>query len=206
MKSALEEIRQSPRLPEIVRTLTAELREEEERRRRFLQELTPEMKAEFINGEVIMHSPAREKHLRVTGNLFYELMTYCKQAGRGRVFVEKCLISLSRNDFEPDVVWFSEEKAREFTGEQMRFPAPDLVVEVLSPSTEERDRGVKFVDYAEHGVGEYWLIDAEAGVVEQYLLNPAQGEFTLHEKLTHGTVCSRMAAGLEVSLQELFAE
>ena len=51
----------------------------------------------------------------------------------------------------------------------MQFPPPDLVVEVLSESTEKRDRGVKFEDFAAHGVGEYWMIDADKETLEQYL-------------------------------------
>ena len=41
----------------------------------------------------------------------------------------------------------------------MKYPAPDFIAEILSPSTDERDRGIKFEDYAAHGVGEYWLLD-----------------------------------------------
>ena len=50
----------------------------------------------------------------------------------------------------------------------MRFPAPDLVVEVLSVSTVVIDCGVAFEDYAAHGVGGYWMIDPDTKTVEQY--------------------------------------
>lgn len=52
----------------------------------------------------------------------------------------------------------------------MKFPVPDLAVEVLSPSTEARDRGVKFEDYAANRVGEYWIISTEEATVEQFVL------------------------------------
>lgn len=50
----------------------------------------------------------------------------------------------------------------------MRFPAPDLVVEVLSASTVAIDCSVAFEDSAAHGVGEYWLLDPDTKTVEQY--------------------------------------
>ncbi len=52
--------------------------------------------------------------------------------------------------------------------EQMKYPAPDFIAEILSPSTESVDRITKFEDYAAHGVAEYWLIDPAKKIVEQY--------------------------------------
>ncbi len=60
----------------------------------------------------------------------------------------------SRNDYEPDIVFFRAAKAPELTSEKMKFPVPDLAAEVLLRSTEERDRGVKFEDFASKGVAE----------------------------------------------------
>jgi Uma2 family endonuclease len=68
------------------------------------------------------------------------------------------------------VCFFDNAKASTFQPEQMIHPAPDFVVEILSTSTEARDRGIKFEDYAAHGVREYWLVDPEGETLEQYLL------------------------------------
>ncbi|NJO00879.1 MAG: Uma2 family endonuclease [Bacteroidia bacterium] len=48
------------------------------------------------------------------------------------------------------------------------FPPPDFIIEILSESTEDRDRGIKMIDYALRQVQEYWLIDPEAKALEQY--------------------------------------
>ena len=65
----------------------------------------------------------------------------------------------------------------------MLFPAPDFVVEILSKSTEKIDRGVKMQDYALHGVREYWLIQPENRIVEQYILdNLTKNTFYLRKK------------------------
>ena len=53
----------------------------------------------------------------------------------------------------------------------MEHPAPDLIVEILSRTTTGRDRGIKFEDYAAHGVREYWMIDPVRQSLEQYKLD-----------------------------------
>ena len=64
----------------------------------------------------------------------------------------------------------------------MQFPAPDIVVEVLSPSTEKYDRETKFDDYVAHGIKEYWIIDAEHETIEQYFLQDEKYELLLKAK------------------------
>ena len=84
----------------------------------------------------------------------------------------------------------------------MIFPVPDLVVEVLSESTANRDRGIKFSDYAAHGVTEYWLIDPVGEILEQYIL---EGEgYSLELKSGTGTVKSAAVGGFELPIKALF--
>jgi len=203
MQALIRKLLEAPDFPLIADQMQLVAKEEAEKRAKFLEEITPEMKAEFINGEVILHSPAKLRHLEVTLELATQFRSYTRTTGRGKVLMEKCLISLTRNDFEPDIVWFSEDKAREFQPDQMRFPAPDLVVEVLSPSTEARDRGVKMVDYAFHGVSEYWIIDSEANTLEQYVL---EGEhYLLHEKRHNGALTPQCMPELKIDLDAVFS-
>lgn len=170
LEKVLEPIRHSPRLIEAVKMLQAQIQEEKERRQRFYEEMTPEQKVEFIDGEVILHSPARKVHLDVSARLLQLLRLYVTAKNLGHVFSEKCLCVFPRNDYEPDIVFFSAGRGRGLTESTLMFPVPDLAVEILSDSTRERDRGVKFEDYAAHGVGEYWLVDPEAKTIEQYVL------------------------------------
>ncbi len=86
----------------------------------------------------------------------------------------------------------------------MRFPAPDFVAEVLSPSTEHIDRGIKFTDYAAHGVQEYWLIDPEGEVVEQYCLSG--GAYEMRIKASSGEITSAAVAGFMIPIRALFDE
>jgi Uma2 family endonuclease len=107
-----------------------------------------------------------------------------------------------RNDFEPDIVFYRAEKAAAFRREEIIFPPPDLVVEVLAETTEARDRGVKMEDYAAHGVREYWLVDPDREFIEQYDL---QGErYALRAKQADGTLQSRIVPGFAVPVRAVF--
>ncbi|MGB3848331.1 MAG: Uma2 family endonuclease [Tunicatimonas sp.] len=130
------------------------------------------------------------------------LSTYVDVPRLGFIGIEKILISLTSNDYEPDVCFFSTEKAQHFAEDQMKFPAPDLVVEVLSASTEARDRGVKFSDYEAHGVMEYWIIDPERETIEQYLL--ANGSYELRLKAGDGSLRSQAVPGFTISVRAVF--
>src|SRR5712671_2247651 len=147
LDALLAPIRESPHLVEAADELQAQIRAERERRERFYEEMTPDQKVEFINGEVVLHSPARNVHLDVTLGIATLLRTYVESRKLGTVKVEKCLCVFPRNDYEPDVVFFGLEKVAQFQKDTTKFPTPDLVVEVLSDSTEKRDRGLKFDDF-----------------------------------------------------------
>lgn len=180
----VEDLLDKPDVRLIIERVQARLDDEAKRRLEFYEWVTPSVKAEFINGEVIMHSPALRRHLGATGNLFALLHFYVHSRELGEVNVEKAMVSLTRNDYEPDICFWENEKSRHFEDEQMQHPAPDLVVEVLSKSTEKNDRGVKFDDYAAHGVAEYWLVDPRRHTVEQHRLDSESMTFELVAKLT----------------------
>lgn len=200
----LERLLDSPRLPFYARQIQSVLDGEQDARLRFYGTVTEGDKAEFINGEPVYHSPVRLEHNRVGQLLLLLLSTYVRVHGLGFVGYEKIMISLSRNDYEPDLCYFGREKADTFQPRQIHFPAPDFVVEILSESTAANDRGVKLDDYAAHGVGEYWIIDATAEVVEQYVL---QGEaYELAVKVNDGPIRSTAVPGFEMPVRAIFDE
>lgn len=172
-------------------------------REEFYQKVEPHNKWEFINGEIVVQSPARPKHMRASDALHCLLRGWVMRHGAGEVFHEKALISLTRNDFEPDLSFFKAERAKKILEEDhWKLPPPDLVVEVLSPSTEKYDRGVKFEDYARHGVEEYWIADPWEEAIEQYLL--AEGSYRLEVKLKNGDLRSRVLQGLVLPVRAVF--
>ena len=164
--------------------------------------MTDAEKVEFIDGEVVMHSPARNMHLIAQMNIQQLLTVYAVQQGAGAVRGEKCLCVFPRNDYEPDVAFFGRDKAATFTPNTMKFPVPDLAVEVLSVSTVSRDRGVKFDDYAAQGVAEYWIVDPDMEVIEQYLAR--DGQFELKLKSNSGDLTSPTLGGLTLPIKDFF--
>ena len=198
----IKQLLRSPRLPMVARELQSILEAEQEKRQRFYDDMSESEKVEFINGEVVVHSPAKRRHNKAIGYLFSLLMAYVDKHHLGEVGQEKWLITLTRNDYEPDVCYWRWETAQHFTDDQMKFPAPDFVAEVLSPSTEDVDRGIKFEDYALHGVAEYWIVDPVAETIEQYTLHGERYELTV--KVKTGVIQSGVVAGFEMPVRALF--
>ena len=86
---------------------------------------------------------------------------------RGEVFSAPLLVEFpgTGDRVQPDLLFVTNEK-RSILGEKQVLGAPDLVVEILSPSTAHRDRGIKLDLYARHGVRQYWIVDPDEDVVD----------------------------------------
>jgi Uma2 family endonuclease len=186
------------------------LAEERAKRLHFYDVIDENTKMEFINGEIVFHSPVMKRHNTASGWLYKLVDTYAIMNKQGFVGIEKILISLTRNDYEPDICYFDAKQAATFTPEQMKFPAPTWVVEVLSKSTAEIDRGVKFRDYAAHGIKEYWIIDPETGneTIEQYRLieGSDNDEYELLLKAKEGIIHSFTLQGFSIPIRAVFDE
>lgn len=201
-EQAVQQLLGSPRLPEAMRRLQAAMRAEARKRRYFYEVVTEHQKAEFINGEIVVHTPVKYQHNQASFRLASLMNAYVQRHSLGAVGHEKLLVTLTRNDYEPDICFFGVEKASGFTPDQTRFPAPDMVVEVTSESTEAIDRGVKFEDYAAHGVSEYWLVDPTAETIEQYIL--AESGYELAVKVRTGSIASTVVNGFEIPVRAVF--
>ena len=202
MAMLLEILKDTLELPNLIDEINIFYQDEQRRRQAFYQQITPEDKAEFINGEVVFQSPVRLTHTSAGKRLLKLLDTYADIHDLGYVGYEKVLISLTRNDYEPDLLFFRKEVAQNFHEDQMQYPAPDFAVEILSKSTEKNDRGIKQKDYALHGVKEYWIIESKDKFVERYLLE--EGEFKLIEVVKSGYLVSDVISGFKVPLEAIF--
>lgn len=203
----VEEFMERPDAQIMVNKIQTALNKEKKLRKEFREWLKDEVKAEFINGEIIMHSPVKNGHLVVTDNLQGLLSPFVGLRKLGFVASEKALIGLTRNDYEPDICYWRSELAKEFDKETMVHPAPDFVVEILSKGTAKHDRGVKFKDYAAHDVKEYWIIDPLKEVVEQYILkNKKAKTYTLLNKFTEkeDLLESYVLKGFKIPLAAIF--
>lgn len=200
----LDKLLESPVLPELIDDARRALARERRLRQKFYDDITPEQKWEFIQGQAILHSPALNRHLLATKRLFSLMDAHVRVNDLGLVHVEKAMTSFPRNDYEPDVLFFGLAKAALVEPDTLRFPIPDLIVEVLAPSTEARDRGVKFEDYARHGVDEYWIVDTEAQTVEIY--RRAGDIYPPVGRQSEGVLTSDIVAGFEIPVAAIFDE
>lgn len=202
MNQQLAEIANSPQLPEYVAELQALLTREQKGRERYYDLVQEGVRAEFINGEVVRDTPSRLSHSSVVSRLFFLIQLHLQIRPTGIVRCENTLIALSRNDYIPDLVYFSNEKAGLFRPDDLRFPAPAFVVEVLSDSTRVRDRGTKLVDYAAHRISEYWIIDPDARTIEQF--REVNRAYEAVAQLPEGRLQSHAIEGFEMCSAALF--
>ena len=201
----LNQILQLSNPQKFIKEVQQTLEEERKKREYFYNEVAEFKKSEFILGEIIIHSPVKKEHNDVLRNLTRLMDNYVVRNNLGYVGIEKVLISLSRNDYEPDLCFFGNKKATEFKDEQSIFPAPDFVVEILSQSTKSNDYGIKFEDYLAHGVREYVIIDPIKKIVELYRIdNTCKYELIL--KSSTGMLKSEVINGFEIKIAAIFNE
>lgn len=193
-----------PNVAILAERINSALAEERKKREHFYEIIEENKKMEFINGEIFFHSPVKKQHNSVTKLLCGLLNPFVIKNNLGFVGVEKILISLTRNDYEPDICFFGNSKAKDFHNRQVQFPAPDFIVEVLSELTEKHDRETKFQDYAAHGVQEYWIIDPETEVIEQYILRGEEYELLL--KSGNGIIQSIAVEHFIIPIRSVFDE
>ena len=167
--------------------------------------LTPDdERYELLDGELVMSPSPRLPHQEICMELGALLHLFVKTRGLGRVYSAPCDVVLSETDVvQPDLLFVANERAHIlFDGDNVQG-APDLVVEILSPSTAERDRTVKRALYAQYGVQEYWLVDPDTKTVTVLVLDA--GAFA--EVACHGagqTLTSPTLPGFTVNLNDLF--
>lgn len=198
----VKELMSKSQAPLIVKRMNEELEKERKKREAFYEWVDEDMKAEFINGEIVIHSPVMKEHNDATKGLLGLLDHYVIKHKLGYVGVEKVMVRFSRNDYEPDLCYFGNDKAQHFKNGQHLFPVPDMVVEVKSKSTAKNDKETKFQDYEQHSVGEYWMIDPVKEEVEQYFL--IDEKYQLHKKASDGQITSKMVKDFQIPIQAIF--
>ncbi|MEM6395641.1 MAG: Uma2 family endonuclease [Bacteroidota bacterium] len=114
-----------PNADVIVSRAQKALEEEQRKRMEFREWLSPSVKAEFINGETIIHSPNKRGHLEVSENAHLILSLFVRKRGLGKVSYEKALVEIGRNDFEPDLCFWETEKTKDWDEDTMIHPVPN---------------------------------------------------------------------------------
>ena len=166
-------------------------------------ETPDDVRYELINGELIMAAAPSIAHQRVLRNLAVRMSPFVEANGLGEVFMAPTDVFFSdTNVLEPDLLFVSAARAR-IIGEANIQGAPDLVIEIASPSTEDRDRGVKQELYALFGVLEYWRADPLTRTVEMLRLEGGQFMSVGIYGRTD-TLNTSLLPGLVIDLNEIF--
>ena len=159
---------------------------------------------ELLDGELIMVAAPNIKHESVRSLLGHHLGNFIIDHGLGKLFYAPCDVMLSESDVvQPDLLFVSREREHLLRDGQKVQGAPDLVIEILSPSTADRDRGKKLALYGRHGVTEYWLVDPVAETISIH--RQQAGELVPTETFGRDqTLRSPLLAGLELHLYDVF--
>ncbi|MEO1645029.1 MAG: Uma2 family endonuclease [Chloroflexota bacterium] len=127
---------------------------------------------QLIAGEVIVGMPPIPKHQAIVREILVLLTLLARKLG-GSAFDSPIEVYLDEdNVYQPDVLYLKPDSACE-VGDKRLIGAPDLVVEVLSPSTAKHDRHHKYQAYEKHGISEYWIIDPVHETIEVWINSEA---------------------------------
>ena len=158
---------------------------------------------ELHDGDLVVVPSPKEQHQTATLDLAADIRNFARTTGIGRTFVAPFDIVFSNHDVvQPDVIFVSNDRLDIITPDNIQG-APDLVIEVLSPSTAHRDRTFKRALYARHGVREFWLVDTDTRTIEVLLLG-AEGYATIAIYGAGQTLTSPTLTGFTLSIDDLF--
>ena len=159
---------------------------------------------ELLDGELVMVPAPNLGHQRVDAKLGWRIAQFVEERSLGEVFSAPCDVVLSEtNVVQPDLLFVSNERAHIlFNGANVRG-APDLVIEILSPSTTGRDRSLKRALYARYGVSEYWLVNPDARTVTVLRLDDGAFAEVAHYGAGQ-TLTSPTLPGFAVNLDSIF--
>jgi Uma2 family endonuclease len=157
---------------------------------------------QLIEGELVMTPAPNPRHQIILGNIVEKVRQYTKGSGI-TIFSPVDLYFGEENAYQPDMVYITKQR-REIIKDDGIYGTPDLVVEILSPSTAYYDLRKKFRIYEKYGVREYWIVDPEMDSVDVYLNE--QGHFSLTGKAEgKGELESSLLKGFKVTLDEVFS-
>ena len=151
-----------------------------------------------------MSRSPRFRHQELVGNIFSTIREYLRKHPVGRVVISPSDVELGDADvYQPDIYFISQERLENVLTEQGASGAPDLVIEVLSPSTARLDRGPKSEVYGATGVKEMWVVDGRNNKIDSYLSR--DGALVLIRTVQAGdTIETTLIPGLKLDVREIF--
>jgi Uma2 family endonuclease len=163
---------------------------------------------ELIDGEHYVTPSPNIRHQTILGNLYFLIRTWLEQHPVGPAFMAPLDVVFTQFDVvEPDLLFVSRNRAADILTAKHVAGAPDIVVEIGSPSTRKRDETIKRRLYERSGVSEYWVVDPDLDVVRVYRNREGRFDRPVELRADAGDVLtSPHLDGLEIPVGRIFAE
>jgi Uma2 family endonuclease len=162
----------------------------------FLKIYDEDAHAEWVDGEVVLLSPASSRHQDLVRFLTVLLSVYAEKHNLGVVRPAPFQMKIGLSGREPDLLFVANEHLERLKESHLDGPA-DLVIEIISPESRLRDRGEKLAEYELAGVREYWLIDPDEKRADFYILS-SDGRYDRRRPQPDGRYRSEVLAGFEL--------
>ena len=160
----------------------------------FLNWADEDTRAEWVEGEIELSSPASFRHQNIVRFLIEVIGGFNEFRDLGVILPAPFQMKLESSGREPDLLFLRQEHLNRLRATYIDGPA-DLVVEIISPESNLRDRQVKFQQYAAGGVAEYWLIDPVGQEAIFYRLNSTTGQYETNQLDEQGRYYAQEIAG-----------
>lgn len=160
---------------------------------------------EFEDGELIEMVRPRGRHQEIIGRLFAALDTYLRQERLGKVWPEVAVQLSPTRIYIPDLSFLLTANLERFADDVAIQGPPDLVVEVVSPSTAARDRSQKLRAYYQAGVPWYWLVESDTLLITEYRHTP-EGYLVGQTVSANETFTPGLFSGLSIRVADWFGE
>lgn len=157
---------------------------------------------ELIDGDFYVVPSPSVRHQKISTIIGNALVNYVTANALGEIFWAPLdVVFDDKNVVQPDIMFISNER-RGIITEANISGGPDIVIEILSPSTADRDRELKLRLYARNGVTEYWIVDPD----EKSVLVMELGEegYSAIRSYTSGHVSSSVLSGFGIAVDEIF--
>jgi Uma2 family endonuclease len=156
---------------------------------------------ELSEGRLVILDMPTDSHQKAVGRLFKAIDGFAEENALGEVRIAPLSVRLWQGKIrEPDIVYMAAAHEDRITEDY--WGVPDLVVEVISRSTAQTDRSEKFVEYAQAGVSEYWLVDTAKQTIEVFTLE--RGAYILLGKWGTAEIAhSGLLTGFEIAVEAI---
>ena len=166
--------------------------------------LPEDSRYELIEGKLLMTPSPFLRHQSVIAKLYKYLSQYVDANNLGKIYFAPLDVILSNETVvQPDILFVSHQRSsilRDWV-----HGAPDMIVEIISQGSKERDRLIKKSLYEKHGVQEYWMVDLEREFVEALVLKESSYEL-LGIFMKEDTLSSPIFQDLKLSVASIFVD